>query len=208
MTRPQSLRAFSIVCAGALAALAIVIAADVTIPGDRRALIELRDAFGSSLDDAMIAVRDGTNTLPLAGAAAVVVIIALWQRRALDALVFAVAFASTMTLNPVLKEVVGRARPDLWPALVHVSHFSFPSGHAANSGALVAGLLLIAPAPYRRIVGAGGGAALAIVALSQLILGVHYPSDIVAGWLWAGACTSAVWSLRAQALPQSNRMRP
>jgi membrane-associated phospholipid phosphatase len=204
----RSLVIAAVVCAGTLAALSIAVTGGA-LPAERRTLIELRDAFGSSLDDAMIAVRDGTNTLPLAGAALVIVIITSWRlRRPLDALVFALAFGLTVALNPVLKELVGRARPDLWPALVRVSQFSFPSGHAANSGALVGGLVVIVPARHRRLAIAGGGIALAIVALSQLILGVHYPSDIVGGWLWAAACTAAVWSLRAQSLPRSNRMQP
>ena len=199
----------AILCAGLLAALAIAVAARGTVPGDRRTLIELRAAFGSSLDDAMIAVRDATNTLPLVGAALVVSVVTAWRlRRPHDALVFALAFGLTVALNRALKEIVARSRPDLWPPLDSFSRYSFPSGHAANSGALVAGLVLIVPARHRRVAIAGGGLALAIVALSQLVLGVHYPSDIVAGWLWAGACTAAVWSIRAQSLPRSNRMRP
>ena len=204
----RSLVIVALGCAGALAVLAIAVEAGVPLPGDRRALVELRDAFGSSLDDVMLAVRDGTNTLPVVAAAAVVAIVALWRRRPLDALAFSLAFGLTVALNPVLKEVVGRARPGVWPGLVEVSRFSFPSGHAANSGAFVMGLALIMPAPHRRRVIAGGTIALAVVALSQLILGVHYPSDIVAGWLWAGACTTAVWAVRPQSGPRSNRMRP
>jgi membrane-associated phospholipid phosphatase len=217
MTAPHGLAAHPIsrrllviaaVCAGMLAALSLAVEGGRTVPGDRRVLVELRDAFGSSLDDAMIAIRDGTNTLPLIAAAAVVVIITWWRlRRPLDALFFACAFGLTAALNPVLKEAVGRARPDVWPALVEVSRFSFPSGHAASSGALIFGLVLIVPAIHRRIVIAGGLVALMVVALSQLILGVHYPSDIVAGWLWAGACTAAVWSLGEQAVARWNRMR-
>jgi undecaprenyl-diphosphatase len=86
----------------------------------------------------------------------------------------------------------------LWPLLVDVSPLSFPSGHATNSAALVFGVVVLVARRHRRIAAVVGAAALLVVALSQLGLGVHYPSDIVGGWLWAGACTSAVWSLRGR----------
>jgi undecaprenyl-diphosphatase len=187
-----------LVCAGALFVLTIWVLVDEPLPGERRALTELRDAIGTSLDDALKAVRDATDTRPLAGAAATIAVLTLVRRRTADTLAFASGFVLTVSLNPLLKELVDRDRPDLWPRLVSVSRFSFPSGHAANSAALALGVVLLVPPRHRRLALVGGGAGLLLVALSQLGLGVHYPSDIVAGWLWAATCTAAVWSVRGR----------
>jgi membrane-associated phospholipid phosphatase len=80
---------------------------------------------------------------------------------------------------------------------MELSEYTFPSGHAANTAALAAAAILIAWSTRLRIaaVVAGVGFVL-VVGLSQLALGVHYPSDIVAGWLWATAWAAFVWSFR------------
>ncbi len=99
--------------------------------------------------------------------------------------------------NPVLKQVVARSRPDLWPAPTELSEYTFPSGHAANTAALAAAAILIAwSTRYRTSAPVAGVVFVLVVGLSQLALGVHYPSDIIAGWLWAGAWAALVWSFR------------
>ena len=61
--------------------------------------------------------------------------------------------------------------------------------------ALLLGLLLVISRPdIRRWTLTGGAVAVAIVGFSRLAIGVHYPSDLVAGWLWI-----ALWGLVAQA---------
>ena len=58
-------------------------------------------------------------------------------------------------------------------------------------------MILIAWATRLRIVAVVTGVTLVVVVgLGQLVLGVHYPSDIVAGWLWAFAWAALVWSYR------------
>jgi undecaprenyl-diphosphatase len=198
----------ALICAVALIALTIWVVVAEPLPGERRALIELRDALGSSLDDEFIAVRDATDTWPLVGAAAAIVVFTAAARRRFDALFFAAGFVLTVTVNPLLKEWVGRARPALAPRLVSTSKFSFPSGHAANTAALAIGIVMLVPSRHRTVARTLGAVGLVAVAVSQLGLGVHYPSDIVAGWLLAGACTAAVWSVRGRRRrPRSNRMR-
>jgi membrane-associated phospholipid phosphatase len=85
-------------------------------------------------------------------------------------------------VNPLLKELVGRSRPDLWPLPPDVSEYSFPSGHAANTAALVGALVLIL---RRRLGVILGVCVLLVVGWAQLALGRHYPSDVLAGCLWA-----------------------
>ncbi len=85
----------------------------------------------------------------------------------------------------LLKNLIGRARPqltpqgDVWllrPFADHYDYGSFPSGHATTAGALAMALMLLAP-KYRLFFGLLG----LWIAISRPVLGVHFPSDIVAG---------------------------
>jgi undecaprenyl-diphosphatase len=98
-------------------------------------------------------------------------------------------------LSTAMKYAFGRGRPDLVPHLVAVTSPSFPSGHSMLGAImyLTLGALLARFATRRRT-----KAYLLTVALfvtfvvggSRVYLGVHYPSDVVAGW-----CAGLVWAL-------------
>lgn len=94
-------------------------------------------------------------------------------------------------LSDVQKYEFGRLRPDQHPHLVDVYNLSFPSGHSANSMMLYVTLALtLVEDPRRRMFCLAAAFVLAIlVGLSRVMLGVHWPSDVVAGWsfglLWA-----------------------
>ena len=98
----------------------------------------------------------------------------------------------------LLKWIFVRARPDLVPHLVTVDSASFPSAHAMNSAVtfLTLGVLLARTQKDRRVKAYLIGAALVltlIVGFSRVYLGVHWPTDVVAGWAvgaaWAIACS-------------------
>lgn len=98
-------------------------------------------------------------------------------------------------VSTVMKEVFDRHRPDIVPHLVAVTSPSFPSGHSMLSAILylTLGALLARFAARRRT-----KAYLLTVALfatfvigsSRVYLGVHYPSDVLAGW-----CAGLIWAL-------------
>ena len=100
-------------------------------------------------------------------------------------------------LNGYLKAAFGRPRPDIVPHLREVMSLSFPSGHAMTSAAvyLTLGALLMRVSS-RRVTRwyCMGVAALAtfLVGASRVYLGVHYPTDVLAGWMmglsWALLC--------------------
>ncbi|PDS81204.1 phosphatase PAP2 family protein [Rhizobium sp. L43] len=107
-------------------------------------------------------------------------------------------FSSVLTgwlASTLLKILVARPRPDIVPHLVEVSDLSFPSGHAMVSAVtyLTLGALLARTQRYpsTRIFVMGAGVFLAvIIGLSRIYLGVHYPTDVFAGW-----CAGALWAL-------------
>jgi len=104
-------------------------------------------------------------------------------------------------LNAALKGFFGRPRPTVVPALVSVFDSSFPSGHAMSSAAIYLSLaVLLAGVTARRgnriYILAVALSVTFLVGLSRVYLGVHYPSDILAGWtagiVWALCCWLAV----------------
>lgn len=131
----------------------------------------------------------------------------LWQmgRRAYTALL-AAGVGGAWVIYPVLKHVFDRPRPQVveWRAH-HATSWSYPSGHATMAMVL---LVLLAYIVHRlsgrRWTGVAAmllaGIAVALVGLSRLYLGVHYPSDVIAGFgvgfAWAVFCALTVEALR------------
>lgn len=115
-----------------------------------------------------------------------------------------VAIAGGGLAANLLKWVFVRARPDLVPHLVSVDSASFPSGHAMNSAVtfLTLGVLLSRTQKSRRLKAYLMGMALfltLIVGFSRVYLGVHWPTDVIAGWA-VGASWAIVCSLVAARL--------
>jgi undecaprenyl-diphosphatase len=98
----------------------------------------------------------------------------------------------------LLKEGFGRPRPDLFPHSTLVYSTSFPSGHAMLSavvyltlGALIATLI---PSRWLKIYVMAIAATLSIlIGVSRVCLGVHWPSDVLAGWAAGAAWALGCW---------------
>jgi undecaprenyl-diphosphatase len=138
----------------------------------------------------------------------------LWMARrprAVALLVVSVAGGQLLTI--LLKLGFARPRPDLVPHAAYVYTASFPSGHAMMSAVvyLTLGALLARVLPRRRmklLVLACALGATALTGVSRVYLGVHWPTDVVAGWAvgasWAVACWLAADALdrrRARGTP-------
>ena len=101
-----------------------------------------------------------------------------------------------------------RPRPTLWAWLVPVSGLSFPSGHAV-AGASLYPLLGWTLVPGRPAVGrlayALGLIPAAFIGVGRLYVGVHWPTDVLAGWaLGAGLSAGAIaWLTREPRLPRT-----
>jgi undecaprenyl-diphosphatase len=117
------------------------------------------------------------------GAAAVFLLLLLRRRRG-DALFFLAATGGAGLLNQGAKLLFQRTRPALWESVAPEHSYSFPSGHAMGSMALVAALAVLAWPTRARWWAIGvGGAFTLLVGASRVYLGVHYPSDVLAGWM-------------------------
>ncbi len=138
----------------------------------------------------------------LVPAAAVLAAILFWRRRWADGLVLISATLGAAVLNAVLKLVIHRPRPEFLEPLAHAGGYSFPSGHAASAAAFYMTLGLLGAGWVRRwetrvYVLLASIFAVALIGFSRLYLGVHYLSDVLAGYalgaFWATtAITTAV----------------
>jgi undecaprenyl-diphosphatase len=102
------------------------------------------------------------------------------------------AFFGSFFLTAVLKAAFGRMRPDIVPQFVEATSASFPSGHTLRSTVvyfLVAFFFLQGQniTASRKAVIALAGFMIIMNGLSRIYLGVHWPTDVFAGWLM-GAC--------------------
>jgi membrane-associated phospholipid phosphatase len=132
------------------------------------------------------------------GLVAVIVVVLLVRGARAAALWAASATLVGGLLSGGLKSLVGRARPQLDDPVATAAGFSFPSGHALGA-ALFAGVVLVLAwrplaTPGRRAVAVTLAALLVLATgFDRLLLGVHFPSDVVAGWLVAGAVVASSW---------------
>lgn len=110
------------------------------------------------------------------------------QRRARAVFVLAGAALSTAIMSAA-KAFFDRPRPELWPRLVEETSASFPSGHSTFAAALAATVVILCwQRPYRWQVLALAAALAALAGFSRVVLGVHYPTDVLVGWI-TGALT-------------------
>jgi undecaprenyl-diphosphatase len=125
----------------------------------------------------------------------------LAKRYLKQALWFLILAGSGGAANAILKMIIARPRPALAP-LIKETDFSFPSGHAMDSlivyGAIAYLLLQLMPEfRYRALVIPMASLIITAIGFSRVYLGVHYPSDVLAGylfgcgWLMLGFCFSA-----------------
>ncbi|HEX6038475.1 phosphatase PAP2 family protein [Longimicrobium sp.] len=131
----------------------------------------------------------------------------LWQsRHHYSAALLWVAVLGSGLINTVLKVSFNRPRPDVFPwRTQHVGLASFPSGHAMTSivvyGTLAFLIARLAPTPrLKRLTWALAILVILLVGLSRLYLGVHYPSDVLAGFViggaWAITCALGMEAVR------------
>jgi undecaprenyl-diphosphatase len=99
----------------------------------------------------------------------------------------AVSLIGSSVIDGLLKSWIARPRPELVPHLVQVTNASFPSGHAMISSAVY---LTLAP-----------------IGMSRVYLGVHWPSDVLAGWCFGTAWALMVWMADRWVGRRSRRLR-
>ncbi|MEO6109954.1 MAG: phosphatase PAP2 family protein [Candidatus Saccharimonadales bacterium] len=107
----------------------------------------------------------------------------LYKKKRLNALLVFFGVGGATAANFILKLIFHRDRPALWHRLVVETDFSFPSGHSMISMALIASVIIMLWNTRWRLTSLIVGTfVLLMIGASRLYLGVHYPTDVVAGW--------------------------
>ena len=127
---------------------------------------------------------------------AVLVLVLGYRRRMREGLFAGLTIIGSALLNLGAKHLFARTRPTLWESIAPESSYSFPSGHAMGSMTLAAVLILLAwRTRWRWPVLVMAAVFTLLVGLSRIYLGVHYPSDILAGWTAALVWTVGMYAL-------------
>jgi undecaprenyl-diphosphatase len=169
---------------------------------DRAVLLWIHTTFPDWLEGPMrivTALGYYWVVLPLLAVAVTFFYLKGWR---LSTILLLVSTAGSAVLTTVLKSVFGRARPELVDSGYQASFYSFPSGHATVAVGLYGMLTLVLAyrlrGTARWAVAVSGILVALLIGFSRLYLGVHYPTDVVAGYLaallWL-VCVGAVYAL-------------
>lgn len=127
-------------------------------------------------------VGDETVLLPVTLVLAIVMLVR--GRRTVAAIAPLAAMLSTSVVVALSKSVIGRERPPLTQRLVEVSSASLPSGHAAYAATLATVVWMACAGHPRASTWRAFAVAVAVAAgTARLVLGVHWASDVLAGWM-------------------------
>ncbi|WP_222267629.1 phosphatase PAP2 family protein [Modestobacter marinus] len=191
--RPAAVRPLLV---AALAALALVALLGAAVTAGVAPVLSADRSLSAALyagDDRSRLVATVLQVLTAPGMsafrAAVLVPVLVWLalRRAWGTAAWVlVAGALVAPITVALKELTGRLRPQFAEGGARYETLSFPSGHSSGVAALVTIVLVLAwprlTGAARRACVAAGGTLVLVVGLTRVLLGVHYPSDVVGGW--------------------------
>ena len=190
---PGALR-WVLLVAGSVFAGLVVAVGRVGGPAWDAPILEYWHAHATSgLDKLAVFLTIVGNTGPMVGLGVLVFLRLLKRGPRRAAWAWLAAVGGSMLLTQLIKRLVARPRPALWASIRPEHTFSFPSGHAMDTAALAAALVLLCWGSR------GRGWILVLAPLfslavgwARVYLGVHNPSDVLAGWAAAVAWVAAV----------------
>jgi len=149
---------------------------------------------GASLDRIFVWITDVGYAYGVIPLDISIVLVLLVIKRWREATFAAIAFGGSALLNMGAKLFFARDRPSLWESIAPEQSFSFPSGHAMGSMTLAMAVTVLAwNTRWRWPVTVMAMTFALLVGISRVYLGVHYPSDIIGGWMAAIAWVVGVY---------------
>jgi undecaprenyl-diphosphatase len=150
-------------------------------------------------------LADLASTQTALGVTIVGALLLLATRHWRGAFALALVFPVTQGAVQLIKMVIERPRPETHGALAEAHGFSFPSAHSATSVAVYATIAFILIRASRQshsrvAVASLAGALVLGIGLSRVLLGAHYPTDVLAGWAFGALLASLCW-LAANRVP-------
>jgi undecaprenyl-diphosphatase len=187
----------------ALVVLGLVVAVYPALPAwDAAFLLRLHRYATPTLNRWIAILTDLGTVWGVLPATLGLVAVAFWQRRWHQGTYLGLTMLGCIILNPLAKLLWHRVRPTLWEGVPPYAGFSFPSGHATYSMAFVLALVLLTlDSPQRPWIVAFGSLFVGFIGFSRVYLGVHFPSDILGGWLLATAWAVGLYQVMVQFWP-------
>lgn len=186
--------------AGIIVAISVLAALLDTFPGDER-VVEMFQGYRRPWLDATSRAASSVADIEVVVISILLATVLLWlMRRRADSVVMLLLFVPE-GINVLLKELVGRPRPDFTMDVSPLTNYSFPSGHALHS-MLFFGLIMLLAAdaiknPRLRIVVQGVlGITILVCGISRVYLGAHWPSDVLGGFLVGVISLTGVYRVR------------
>ena len=166
------------------AILAVIVGSGVTNALDSSILLAINSLSSPWLNTFFVAFTELGGVIVVSVVAIILVLLFLAKRNYIRALLISVGIGGEAAMNLLLKSIFERARPDLWDWIVTETHTSFPSGHATASMALALCIVyLLWNTKWRKATIIAASVYLLLIGFSRLYLGVHFPTDILGGWL-------------------------
>jgi len=163
---------------------------------------------GPRVDAVMLAATEVGRWVGLAVLTLVATTVLALRRDIRHAIYMPIAVVGAAAINIAAKSVYRRDRPSLWESLSPESTYSFPSGHAMDSAAFAAALVVVSwQSRWRWSVTPLAAAFALLVGSSRVYLGVHYPTDVLAGWLAGVAWAVGTWVVITHVPPLLARRR-
>ncbi len=166
-------------------------------PFDQPVLLWVHSLATAGYDQLFIVMSDLGYLYGVVPVDALLILVLAFRRRLREGLFSGVAIIGSALLNVAAKQAFARARPSLWDSIrPETTTYSFPSGHAMGSMTLAAVVVLLCwPTRWRWLAVLASVAFVLLVGMSRIYLGVHYPSDILAGWTAALVWTVGMYGL-------------
>lgn len=170
--------------------------ADRFVAIDDGVIIWLHGYWGPAADNVMLFFTTIGEAWVLGSLIAVAAYALIRYGRWIDAAGLVLAGLGAGLLNLLLKDLFERARPDLFDGPIHLTSYSFPSGHAMGSIAVYGMLAFVGARLTNQIllrytVVLVAALMVCLIGLSRIYFGVHYPTDVIGGYL-AGAIWLAI----------------
>lgn len=168
---------------------------------DEQFLLALNERASPTLDTFFTFVTDLGGVLAVTLVTVGLLVYFLRKKLYYKTLLVAAGVGGAALLNVIAKASFARERPDLWGQLISESTFSFPSGHAMGSSALAFTVIALLWKTHWRIPALVlGGSYVFLIGFSRLYLGVHYPTDVLAGWtlslVWVVTVATIIYTRR------------
>lgn len=174
-----------------LTLLAVLVTTGRTSATDSSILLWIYEHSTAQLDAFFLFVTNLGGVVAITSVSLLLLAFLIFTKRFYKATLLVAGVGGVATINFLLKIIFERPRPDLWNWLITETQFSFPSGHASASSALALCIVVMLwNTKWRMLSIVLAGIYILVIGVSRLYLGVHFPTDIIGGWLVSLAVVS------------------